>query len=144
MSQNSAGTHSTIPHPYKYRDNKLKGMKQENGTFLYLENIQIEDESYKELGNMVKEHALSVGIRVMATRIITNKYCHDIVGCRIFVPVSQAYQALFSNSWPPEVTCREWEDKPRQHSTQQSSRYKYQENENQYDGYWEGRSKEEW
>ena len=109
-----------------------------------MENIQIQDESYKELGNMVNEHALSVGIRVMATRIITNKDCTYIVGCRIFVPVSQVYQALFSNSWTSEVTCREWEEKPRQHSTHQSSRYKHQENENQYDGYWEGDSKEEW
>jgi hypothetical protein len=91
---------------------QLTGVQQERGTFLYLENIKVDDESFKQVGKMVKEYAITKGIRVMSNRVIKNRYCHDSVGCKVLVPESQEHIALNPDTWPSQVSCRRWENQP--------------------------------
>ena len=51
----------------------------------------------------------------MAVRVISNRYCEDMVGCKISVPVRQVDDALGTRIWPDDVVCRRWR-KPRQNA----------------------------
>ena len=91
------------------RGGGLKGMRQENGSALYLRNIAVEEETDDVIGIMVKDYARKRNIRIMKFKIIRYRACCDTVGCRIIVPTSQEHKALDPSTWPTEVTCRRWE-----------------------------------
>ncbi len=92
----------------------LTGIRRENGTTLYIEGIHVADNTaYEAIGNNVKTYAKSKGIRIMAIRIIRNRFCDDAVGARILVPSSQEYLALDPATWPSNILCRRWESRPR-------------------------------
>jgi hypothetical protein len=79
---------------------------------LYLENINVEDESYEQVSRNVKLYAKSKGIRIMSIKIIRNHYCDDVVGCKMLIPECNEHVALDPQTWPDAITCRRWEDRP--------------------------------
>ena len=59
----------------------------------------------------------------MSARVIANKFCDDVVGCRIAVPIRQTDDALGTRMWLDEVTCRRWRKfKPRDRQTDPAQR----------------------
>lgn len=90
----------------------LQGRKQERGSFLYLQNIYVENETNAVIARSLMDYAKDRGVRIMATRVMRNRLCHDVLGCRILVPESQEYLALDTAMWPENVLCRRWETSP--------------------------------
>ena len=91
----------------------LRGIKKEQGTFLYLENIEVDETmTYEKISSNIKAYAKSVGIRIMTIRVISNRYCEDVVGAKILIPESLEYKALDPDTWPSGIACRRWEEKP--------------------------------
>jgi hypothetical protein len=89
----------------------LIGAKPERSTILYLKNIYTEEREDELLCKDIKSYGRQVGIRIMTTDIVHNRYCEDIVGCRIRVPMTQVDKALSIETWPDDITCRKWETK---------------------------------
>ena len=87
---------------------RFRGVRQEKGTMLYLEGIQVEYESDEEIKAMIKAHARENGLRVMFCRIIHHRMFHDSVSCKLLIPESQEHLALSSSFWPEDVRCRRW------------------------------------
>jgi hypothetical protein len=87
----------------------LNGAKREKGILLYLKNIDTEGKSDDELRSDIRKYGQSVGIRIMHADIVHNRYCQDVVGCKIRVPLSQKDKALAIQIWPEEVACRIWQ-----------------------------------
>ncbi len=48
---------------------------------------------------------------MIKARVIRNKYCDDLFGCQITVPLIHINSALDDDNWPPYVTCRKWTEK---------------------------------
>jgi len=112
----------TITHygpPFRYSqpetDNglRIRGIKQEKGVALYLENIAVDEANHDEICKNVKIYAKNKGIRIMTIKAIRNRYCEDVIGCKIMVPESHEHIALNLETWPQSVHCRRWEQKPR-------------------------------
>ena len=57
---------------------------------------------------MVRTYCAKKGLRVMMARIIVNKFCEDVVGCRMTVPIRQTDEMLGNRIWPDEMICRRW------------------------------------
>ncbi len=74
-----------------------------------MRNIEANDRTEEEICQDVKDYATSVGIRVMHTHIIRNRFCDDVVGCKIRVPTSQVEKAITWDTWPDDIECRLWE-----------------------------------
>jgi DNA-binding protein len=89
----------------------LIGAKPERSMRLYLKNIYTEEREDVNLCKDIKAYGRQVGMRIMTTDIVHNRYCEDVVGCRIRVPVSQVEKALIIETWPDDITCRKWESK---------------------------------
>ena len=87
---------------------KLRGVKQERGSPIYIQQIRVDNESDDEIGDMIKEHCNTQEIRVMKYRIFRYKACYDTVGCRIIVPESQEHLVLDPQMWPDGIVCRRW------------------------------------
>ena len=62
----------------------------------------------KEIADKVRRYCQREGIRVMAARVMTNRVCEDMVGCRITVPVRKVDDLLGTRFWPNEVSCWRW------------------------------------
>ena len=45
----------------------------------------------------------------MNVYIVYNKFCFNLVGCKISVPESDKMKATQPGFWPSEITCRVWE-----------------------------------
>ena len=91
----------------------LKGIKQEKGCFLYLSQINIEiGDTNHDICDMIRCHSSFIDLRIMSVKVIRNRYCDYVVGCRIKVPEAQEQIALNEESWPDEVSCRRWEMYP--------------------------------
>ena len=77
---------------------------------MYLSGIEVEESDKNEdVIQNVKGHAWDKGIRIMGQHVIRTKRYPFVVGCKILIPQSQQYLALAPDTWPEEVTCREWE-----------------------------------
>ena len=86
------------------------GVPRENAISLYLEDIARCDQSDEDLKLMIRSYGKERGLRIMATEIIKNRYCDDVVGCKIKVPESQEQKAISGYFWPEDVLCRRWID----------------------------------
>ena len=132
----STGQASQNFQPYKQNTYRrpLRGVKQEKGSALYLQNIGVEDESDEDIGQMIKEYVREKGMRIMKYKVIRYRACYDTVGCRIIVPESQEHMALDPQSWPSEVKCRRWES-PESWYKNKPNRYNggHYDNDNGYD-----------
>ncbi len=94
--------------------NKLQGRRPVAGVQLYLEHLNRGDNDTEEtITKMVRQYARSKQLRIMSARVVLNRVCDDMVGCRISVPLSQVDTALSPDFWPEDVNCRKWENKPR-------------------------------
>lgn len=99
----------------------LRGRKIEEAEELYVQNIAIEQgESLKDVADMVRAHCVKKGIRIMSARTITNKFCRDVVGCRITIPVRQTDDALGIRIWPDGMSCRRWRKSARNNENNES------------------------
>ena len=138
--------------PHKGR-RKLAGLKAERGTALYVEHIQtMEDDSEEDIIKCVKDYAEHGGIRVMSAKVIKNRFCQDVVGCKVFIPEKQIRLACSPSFWPDPVSCRVWEDRVRnrdwgEFAPRGSAKQRYREmkgdytdeNTDEYDGHQSGR-----
>jgi hypothetical protein len=86
----------------------IVGVRREKGVYLYLSNIYTDDKEDPDMIQAVKQYARNEGLRIMSAYVIHNKFCDDVVGCMIRVPVSQIALALEHDIWPEEVECRFW------------------------------------
>lgn len=111
----------------------LQGIKQERGKRMYLTNIYMDEKSEESIIREIKTYTKTKGMRVMACRIIYNRYCQDVVGCQITIPESQVRIAVDPATWPNEITCREWE--PRRRTNKQWHREEEQKPESLYNGH---------
>ena len=101
---------------------------------LYLQNICIENETDEEIGQMVRDHAKSKGLRIMMHRVIRHRAYQDMVSVKILVPESQVYLALAPDTWPQELKCRPWSREPPRNLRRQD-RGREERRYNQYDQY---------
>jgi hypothetical protein len=51
-----------------------------------------DNESEKELIDSVKRHGAAKGVNIMSVYIIYNKFCDNIVGCKLSIPEFQQDQ----------------------------------------------------
>ena len=132
---NNNGGHTTIFDKRPRQLRPLLGNPQERGAMFYIENISVDDENDKAIGNSIKEYCRNKGIRVMSYKIIRNKFCFDTVGCKVTVPESQEYIVLDPLSWPQNIKCRRWKTKEEyfreKESFRWSSAWNYHENESE-------------
>ena len=78
---------------------------------VYIKNIEVDEEETDEsIGHMVRDHCKANGIRVMQWKVIRFKTVHDVVGCRILVPISEERKTMNSQIWPKELEVRLWEN----------------------------------
>jgi hypothetical protein len=108
-SKDSKGSYNRRKVQYHNGTTLLIGAKPERSMILYLKNIFTEDREDDHMCRDIKSYCRQVGIRIMTTDIVHNRFCEDVVGCRIRVPVSQVDKALSIETWPDEITCRKWE-----------------------------------
>ena len=80
-----------------------------------------EDDRYYDISCKVKQHAAEKGVKVMKTRIIHNRFCDYIVGCKMLVRESDKNKLLDQDIWPEGMECRLWVDNPKNRS--KSSNY---------------------
>lgn len=105
----NAKQQSSMP-PNNRATKSLRGQRREEGIHLYLESIYKDTtDTDSEVEKMVKQHGHRIGVRVLFARVVPNRYCDHIVGCKIIVPLSQIYEALDSGNWPDQIKCRKWE-----------------------------------
>ena len=109
--RNRRGNNTTRSNTVNNRvqNNSLRGIRPEQSVELYVQNIaRGDDESDKSIADKVRKYCKDKGVRVMAARVISNRFCDDMVGCRITVPARQVDDALGSRMWPEDVVCRRW------------------------------------
>ena len=69
----------------------LKGCRPEELITAYLEHIQKGDnDTNEDIAYTVRTHGRSKGVRVVSAYTVRNRFCQDVVGCNIVVPVAQA------------------------------------------------------
>ena len=74
-----------------------------------LQNIKrFNDDSLKDIAERVRQYGSDHGIKIIASRVYTNRFSDDTVGCRITIPASHVDDALSHRIWPKEVKCRRW------------------------------------
>ena len=90
-------------------DTMLQGRKVEPAEDMYLRNIERKrGESLKNVADRVRSFCAKKNLRIMATRVYANKFCDDVVGCRLTVPIRQTDEMLGNRMWPDEMICRRW------------------------------------
>ncbi len=87
----------------------ISGKKWEPATLLYVRNIETGNLTDEEICQDVKDYGTSVGIRIMYAHIVRNRFCEDVVGCKILVPDTKVEQATSWGTWPDDIECRKWE-----------------------------------
>ena len=93
------------------------GARREQSIQLYLKDLMLGDQTEDELSKAVIQYGKEVNLRIMYTQIVKNRFCQDTVGCKIRVPKSQCELALSIETWPTDITCREWETRPKRSNT---------------------------
>ena len=102
----------------------LSGSQRQKGVLLYLKNIDTEGNTDEDLSSNIRKYGQSVGIQIMHADVIDNRYCQDVVGSKIRVPVSQKEETLALHIWPEEITYRAWERRERrQHNDNDAQSY---------------------
>ena len=91
----------------------IYGMKREPSMLMYVRNIAVHDRSEEEICRDMKIFGRSVGLRIMYTELVYNRYCEDVVGCKIRIPKSQYEVAVSIETWPDDIVCRKWAPKQR-------------------------------
>ena len=107
---------------------------------LYLPNItKHPDDSLRDVAERVRHHAKTRGLHVVTSRIITNKFSSNTVGCHITVPERQQDDALGNRVWPDGMKCRRWTDRSskngvgsRQFISQDHQRYNYRQRQQEH------------
>ena len=92
----------------------ITGLKREPSTLMYVRNIAVNDRSDDDVCRDIKIFGKMVGLRVMYAGIVKNRYCQDVVGCKIRIPVCQIEKATDIQTWPDDVECRKWEKRAQQ------------------------------
>ena len=105
------GKERTVKQQFSDKATILTGAKRERSTVLYLRNIYIDGMNEDEVSRSVRKYGTTIGIRVMYCEVIHNRYCTDVVGCKIWVPISHVDHALDFGMWPDNIQCRKWEPK---------------------------------
>ena len=111
--------------PYSPHRTTFIGRKWVHSTTMYLKNIDRGDMNDEELSSCISQYAKSIGIRIMQSTIVSNRYAEDIVGCRIRIPSDEVDKALDSDTWPEDIECRKW-------SREKPSRRSYEEENWEY------------
>ena len=81
----------------------LIGRKWEKSKMLYIRNIDRGERDDDEIAKDIVHYGQEIGIRIMSTYIIHNKWVNDVIGCKIKIPQSQIDEALDSHNWPDSV-----------------------------------------
>ena len=124
----------------------LTGLKTEQSADMYVENIERRPhDQLKDIAERVRRYCREKGIRVMQARVITNRRCVDVVGCRITIPVRQIDDVLGNRMWPDEVICRRWKNQQglragrrREYDDGRRRQYREDEGREQYDAQYAG------
>ena len=66
------------------------------------------DEEDTDVVKTVRSHAVRKGVRIIHAKVIRNRYCDDVVGCKLLVPKSQVSNLLEDDFWPDNIECRYW------------------------------------
>jgi hypothetical protein len=114
-STNRTTTPTVAPRqsPVTQPKRTLKGCRPEELITVYLEHIQKGDnDTNEDITQTVRTHGRSKGVRVVSAYTVRNRFCQDVVGCKIVVPVAQALKVMAPGFWAEEITCREWEREP--------------------------------
>jgi len=98
----------------------LIGARREKKTVLYLRNIYTGDKDDEQIATDIRKYAVGAGFRVMYAEVIHNRYCQDVIGCKIWIPLSQVEDAMEYGVWPDGITCRMWAQK---RNNQENSNY---------------------
>ena len=67
------------------------------------------EDTENDIIDSVKAYASAHGLNIMNVYIVYNKFCFNLVGCKISVPESDKMKATQPDFWPSEITCRVWE-----------------------------------
>jgi hypothetical protein len=131
------------------REPYLRGVKREASSFIYIQGIYVGvEDTESDVKAEVRKYATTKGLRVMAIHIITNKYCEDVVGCKLAIPESQVETALSSDFWPVDMNFRRWKHKSSrnghtnqredfsEHSDQTSSHNRHGHSNNESENYY--------
>lgn len=111
-------------------ESRLRGLRPQASAFLYLENVAkgVDDSDATAINN-VKSYAQKGQLRVMSVKVIHNRFCEDVVGCRISVPQTQTAHVLDQDFWPEDIFCRPWfkkrHDKVDSYQSQEREGYDY-------------------
>ena len=105
------GKERSVKQQFSDKATILTGAKRERSTVLYLRNVYIDSMNDDEACRSVRKYGTTIGIRVMYCEVIHNRYCTDVVGCKIWVPISHVDNALDFGMWPDHIQCRKWEPK---------------------------------
>jgi DNA-binding protein len=89
---------------------------------MYVKNIDVEERSNEDICKDVRSYGRMVGLRIMTVEIVRNRYCEDVVGCRIRIPWEQVEKAVSIETWPNDVSCRKWGNRS---NKEHSNRYNY-------------------
>ena len=124
----------------------LTGLKTEQSADMYVENIERRPgDQLKDITERVRRYCREKCIRVMQARVITNRRCVDVIGCRITIPIRQIDDVLGNRMWPDEVIFRKWKNHEglragRRHEYDDGRRRQYREDEGreQYDAQYAG------
>ena len=120
----------------------LVGQKPVKSTKLYVRNIRKEEtQSDDEISKMVKAHVWSKGVRIMAAKIIHNRFDDNTVGCKITVPELEEDNVSRNSFWPDEVECRSWNTSRQGPSRRNGIRPNYNRDDNYYDSNYRGNRK---
>ena len=109
--QNENGQSRKVEQHRTNGSSLLCGVTREESILLYVRNLSVEDRTEEEMCRDVKKFGKMVGIQIMTTEIIKNRYCQDVVGCKIRIPSYQVEKAQSVETWPDDVICRKWEAK---------------------------------
>ena len=89
----------------------ISGARWEKSTALYVRNINREERSGKDISQDVRECGRLGEVRFMQVDVVKNRYCEDVVGCRIRVPTSQVERVTSIEFWPDDIVCRGWKSR---------------------------------
>ena len=136
VSPNSSADQSITTQP----DNaSLSGLKTEESTEMHVENIvRRPGDQLEDIAEKVRRYCRSKGIRIMQARVITNRRCDDVIGCRITIPVRQIDNVLGNRMWPDDVICRRWRPQQglragrRHYNGQRERQYREGDDRNRY------------
>ena len=122
--KNNNGTSKRIvSHPGTNKQTLISGARWEKSATLYVRNISRADRSDEDVCKDVRSYGTLSGVRFMQVDVVKNRYCQDVVGCRIKVPASQADTVTSVEFWPDDVECREWRRKMGNASQEYRERY---------------------